>query len=258
MTDRAEAHAVGVFARNLRNLLLQPPVHNHRVLAVDPGFKSGCKMAALDQFGNLLGHGVIYLVGKADQRGEAKQKVLDLLREHQLTVIVVGNGTACRHTEDFFAELIENDLKDQGIAYVIVNEAGASVYSTSRIGREELPECDATLRGAISIGRRLQDPLSELVKIDPASIGVGLYQHDVKAKHLRTSLDEVVESCVNYVGVDVNTASPALLRYVSGMNQLTARRLYEHRRDAVRFGPASSCARCPASARRRSSRRRGS
>ncbi len=235
LTDRAETHAVGVFAKNLRNLLLQPPVHNHRILAVDPGFKSGCKLAALDQFGNLLGHGVIYLVGKPDRRGEARQKVLDLIAQHQLTVAVIGNGTACRHAEDFFAELIEKDLKDQGIAYVIVNEAGASVYSTSRTGREELPECDATLRGAISIGRRLQDPLSELVKIDPANIGVGLYQHDVKVKHLRASLDEVVESCVNYVGVDVNTASPALLRYVSGLNQLTARRLYEHRRERGPF-----------------------
>ncbi len=231
LTDRAETHAVGVFAKNLRNLLLQPPVHNHRVLAVDPGFKSGCKLAALDQFGNLLGHGIIFLVGKPDRNEEAKKKVLELIQQHQLTVIVIGNGTACRHTEDFFAGLIENEWKEMGLAYVIVNEAGASVYSTSRTGREELPECDATLRGAISIGRRLQDPLSELVKIEPASIGVGLYQHDVKAKHLQSSLDEVVESSVNYVGVDVNTASPALLRYVSGMNQLTARRLYEYRRE---------------------------
>ena len=153
------------------------------------------------------------------------------MRQFQLTAAVIGNGTACRQTEDFFAELIESELKEQGVAYVIVNEAGASVYSTSQLGREEFPDYDATLRGAISIGRRLQDPLSELVKIEPGNIGVGLYQHDVKAKHLQASLDEVVESCVNYVGVDVNTASPALLRYVSGMNQLTARRLYEHRRE---------------------------
>jgi transcriptional accessory protein Tex/SPT6 len=235
LTDRAETHAVDVFARNLRNLLLQPPIHNHRILAVDPGFRSGCKLAAIDQFGNLLDHAIIYLVGKPDRRDEARQKVLDLIRQHQLTVAVIGNGTACRHAEDFFAELIEKDLKDQGVAYVIVNEAGASVYSTSRIGREELADCDATLRSAISIGRRLQDPLSEWVKIDPANIGVGLYQHDLKAKHLRTSLDDVVESCVNYVGVDVNTASPALLRYVSGLNQLTARRLYEHRRERGPF-----------------------
>ena len=146
-------------------------------------------------------------------------------------MVAIGNGTACRETETLVAEIIASELADEGVAYVIVNEAGASVYSTSPIGREEFPEYDATLRGAISIGRRLQDPLSELVKIDPANIGVGLYQHDVKAKHLRTSLDDVVESCVNYVGVDLNTASPPLLRYVSGMNQLTARRLYEHRKE---------------------------
>jgi protein Tex len=231
LTDHAETHAVGVFAKNLRNLLLQPPVHNHRLLAVDPGFRSGCKLAALDEFGNLLDQGVIYLVGKPDRSGEARQKVVELIDKHHLTVAVIGNGTACRHTENFFADMIEKELKEKGVAYVIVNEAGASVYSTSRIGREEFPQYDATLRGAISIGRRLQDPLSELVKIDPANIGVGLYQHDVKAKHLRTSLDDVVESCVNFVGVDVNTASPALLRYVSGLNQLTARRLYEHRRE---------------------------
>jgi uncharacterized protein len=153
------------------------------------------------------------------------------IRHHELTVVAIGNGTACRETEEFFAELLSGELKEQGVAYVIVNEAGASVYSTSQLGREELPEYDATLRGAVSIGRRLLDPLSELVKIEPASIGVGLYQHDVKSKHLEDSLDEVVASCVNYVGVDVNTASPALLRYVSGLNQLTARRVYEYRRE---------------------------
>jgi protein Tex len=231
LADHAELHAVEVFAKNLRNLLLQPPVHNRRVLAVDPGFKSGCKLAALDQFGNILGHDVMYLIGKPERRAEAKQKVVELVNRFELTVIAIGNGTAGRETEDFVAELVANELEGRGVAYVVVNEAGASVYSTSQIGREEFPEYDATLRGAISIGRRLQDPLSELVKIDPANIGVGLYQHDVKAKHLRTSLDDVVESCVNYVGVDVNTASPALLRYVSGLNQLTARRVYEYRRE---------------------------
>ena len=231
LTDRAEAHAVEVFARNLRNLLLQPPIRDRRVLAVDPGFRSGCKLAALDQFGNMLEQGVIYLVGPAQRRVQARRTVIDLVNRYQLSVVVIGNGTACRQSEDFFAELIAGELKERGVAYVIVNEAGASVYSTSRIGREEFPNYDASLRGAISIGRRLQDPLSETVKIDAANIGVGLYQHDVKAKHLRSSLDEVVESCVNYVGVDVNTASPALLRYVSGLNQLTARRIYEHRRE---------------------------
>jgi uncharacterized protein len=230
LTERAEAHAVTVFARNLRNLLLQPPVRDRRVLAVDPGYKSGCKLVALDQFGTMLDHAVMYLIGKDGRRQEATQKVVDLITRHELQVVVIGNGTACRETEDFIGAVITNELAGRGIGYVIVNEAGASVYSTSRLGREEFPQYDATLRGAISIGRRLQDPLSELVKIDAANIGVGLYQHDVKAKHLRASLDEVVESCVNYVGVDVNTASPALLRYVSGLNQLTARRVYEHRR----------------------------
>lgn len=230
LTERAEAHAVTVFARNLRNLLLQPPVRDRRVLAVDPGYKSGCKLVALDQFGTMLDHAVMYLIGKDGRRQEATQKMVDLITRHELQVVVIGNGTACRETEDFVASAITNELAGKGIGYVIVNEAGASVYSTSRLGREEFPQYDATLRGAISIGRRLQDPLSELVKIDAANIGVGLYQHDVKAKHLRTSLDEVVESCVNFVGVDVNTASPALLRYVSGLNQLTARRVYEHRR----------------------------
>ena len=229
LTDRAEAHAVGVFARNLRNLLLQPPVNDRRILAVDPGYRSGCKLVALDQFGNVLAHDVIYLVGRTERKEKARRIVVELTERFKLTVVTIGNGSACREAEDFFTELIVGELKDRNLSYVIVNEAGASVYSTSRLGREEFPNYDATLRGAISIGRRLQDPLSELVKIDPANIGVGLYQHDVKAKHLRASLDEVVESCVNYVGVDVNTASPALLRYVSGLNQLTARRICEHR-----------------------------
>jgi protein Tex len=229
ITEAAEAHAVVVFAKNLRNLLLLPPVCGKRVLAVDPGFKSGCKLAALDEFGNLLDQTVIHLVGKDERKLEGRAKIVELIKQHSLAVIALGNGTACRETEDLLAELLANELKDDGVAYVIVNEAGASVYSTSPLGREELPQYDATLRSSINIGRRLLDPLSELVKIDPGSLGVGLYQHDVKAKHLRTSLDAVVESCVNYVGVDLNTASPALLRYVSGLNQLTARRLYDHR-----------------------------
>ncbi len=229
MTDAAEAHAVGVFAKNLRNLLLLHPVRGKRVLAVDPGFKSGCKLAALDEFGNLLDQAVIHLVGKEERKVEGRAKIVELIKNHSLQLIALGNGTACRETEELLTELLANEIKDDGVAYVMVNEAGASVYSTSPIGREELPQYDATLRSAISIGRRLLDPLSELVKIDPGSLGVGLYQHDVKAKHLRTSLDAVVESCVNYVGVDLNTASPALLRYVSGLNQLTARRVYDHR-----------------------------
>ncbi|MEX0675485.1 MAG: Tex family protein [Pirellulales bacterium] len=229
LTDWAETHAVEVFARNLRNLLLQKPVRSRRVLAIDPGFKSGCKLAALDEFGNLLDQTVIHLVGKPERRRQGREKLGELVKQHGLGLVAIGNGAACRESEELISELLAGELADSGVAYVIVNEAGASVYSTSPLGREEFPDYDATLRGAISIGRRLQDPLSELVKIDPASIGVGMYQHDVKAKHLRASLDAVVESCVNYVGVNLNTASPALLRYVSGLNQLTARRLYDYR-----------------------------
>ncbi len=199
------------------------------MLAIDPGFKSGCKLAALDEFGNLLDQAVIHLVGKAERKQQGREKLVEMISNHELSLVAIGNGTACRESEELISELLSAELADKGVAYVIVNEAGASVYSTSPFGREEFPDYDATLRGAISIGRRLQDPLSELVKIDPASIGVGMYQHDVKAKHLRASLDAVVESCVNFVGVDLNTASPALLRYVSGLNQLTARRLYDYR-----------------------------
>lgn len=237
MAEAAEEHAVEVFARNLRKLLLQPPVRNHRVLAVDPGFRSGCKLIALDEFGNVLGHEIIHVIGREDWIRAGRGKIVDLIRRNHLTVIAIGNGAGCRETEQLVVDVMENELKDDEVAFVIVNEAGASVYSTSPVGREELPGYDAVLRSAISIGRRLLDPLSELVKINPANIGVGMYQHDVKAKHLRNSLDAVVESCVNYVGVDVNTASPALLRYVSGMNQLTARRLCEYR---AKHGPFRS------------------
>lgn len=229
MSEAAETHAVDVFARNLRKLFLQRPVHGRRVLAIDPGFKSGCKLAALDEFGAVLRHETIYLIGDEAKREAARAKIVEFVTTHDLSVIAIGNGAACRDAEQIAAAAIEGELQDRQVEYVIVNEAGASVYSTSAIGREELPDCDATIRSAVSIGRRLLDPLSELVKINPANIGVGMYQHDVKAKHLRESLDAVIESCVNFVGVDLNTASPSLLSYVSGLNQLTARRLYEYR-----------------------------
>jgi uncharacterized protein len=229
LTEKAETHAVEVFARNLRNLLLQPPLPGRRVLAIDPGYKNGCKLAVLDEFGGLLAHDLIFVIGSDEQKAEARTKLTELIRQHHVNVVAIGNGTACRQTEQLIAEIIGGELKEQDVHYVVVNEAGASVYSTSEIGREEFPQCDAIQRSAISIGRRLQDPLSELVKIDPASIGVGLYQHDARAKHLRDSLDDVVQSCVSFVGVELNSASTPLLRYVSGMNQLTARRVYEHR-----------------------------
>jgi uncharacterized protein len=236
MTERAEEHAVDVFVRNLRKLLLQPPTRTRRVLAIDPGFKSGSKMAALDEFGNVLAHGMIFVIGKDEERRKkARTRLADMVKQHHVSVIAIGNGTGCRETEQLVADCLADELKDLDVAYTIVNEAGASIYSTSPLGREELPQYDALQRGAISIGRRLLDPLSEMVKIHPANLGVGLYQHDIKAKHLKDSLDAVVESCVNFVGVDVNSASPALLRYVSGMNALTARRVYEYRREKGPF-----------------------
>ncbi len=229
LSEGAETHATEVFSKNLRGLFLQRPVHGRRVLAIDPGFKSGCHLVALDEFGAVLQHETSFLIGDDEKRQAARAKIVEFVTSLDLSVIAIGNGTACREAEKLVAAALGEELKDRGVEYVVVNEAGASVYSTSPIGREELPDLEATTRSAVSIGRRLLEPLSELVKINPANIGVGLYQHDVKAKNLRESLDAVVESCVNFVGVDVNSASPALLSYVSGLNQLTARRLYEHR-----------------------------
>jgi uncharacterized protein len=369
LTERAQDHAIAVFARNLRSLLLQPPLRGKRVLAIDPGFRTGCKVAALDETGNLLEDAVIFPHPPQKKAAEAKAKLEELIRRHQTSVIAIGNGTACRDTEELVAALIaELDARRRGevppppppaaatappaaepapppagdvaappvaeaapavsapptpaeapptpaqeaapiplppageglalptatapdltgtpattgespaapaaapevsvpaeavpamtpaaeatvqtppppppeplpeapadLAYVIVNEAGASDYSTSPLGREEFPNFDATLRGTVSIGRRLQDPLSELVKIDPQHVGVGLYQHDVHPKHLKESLEEVIESCVNHVGVDLNTASVPLLRHVSGLNQHAARELVEFRKQHGRF-----------------------
>lgn len=235
LTDESEEHAVQVFARNLRCLLLQAPVGGKRVLAVDPGYRTGCKLVVLDETGKPLTHDVVFPHPPLAQRTESKEKLLTMLREHDVKLVAIGNGTACRETEELMAEIIAESFPD--LAYTIVNEAGASVYSTSAVGREEFPDQDATVRGTISIGRRLQDPLSELVKIEPQSIGVGLYQHDVHPRQLKDSLSAVVESCVNFVGVDLNTASIPLLRYVAGLNQLTARRLVEWR---LAHGPYSN------------------
>jgi protein Tex len=311
LTEEAEAHAIMVFARNLRSLLLQPPLQGRRVLAIDPGFRTGCKVVALDEHGNLLEEAVIHphptrererkprehpkpapagspstpaaaesalatspgIIGNlpapvyvtafvmpppltaapltpqtqdspaasvppaappvpgaaaAAKREEAKATLLDLVSRHTLNVIAIGNGTGCRETEEFVSELIREKLPE--IAYVIVNEAGASVYSASAIGREEFPNHDATVRGTVSIGRRLQDPLSELVKVDPQNVGVGLYQHDINPRHLKESLESIIDSCVNQVGVNLNAASVPLLRHVSGLNQLVARDIVEFRK----------------------------
>ncbi len=233
LTEAAERHAVEVFAQNLRSLLLGAPLPSTRVVAIDPGFRTGCKIAALDESGNLLAHDVISILGKDEQHAEARQKLQDFLKEHDAKLIAIGNGTACRETEELVSDLIEQSMPD--VRYVVVNEAGASVYSASSVARDEFPNLDATVRGTVSIGRRLQDPLSELVKIEPQHIGVGMYQHDVGEKRLQESLSHVVESCVNFVGVDLNTASASLLKHVSGFNQLVARRVVEWREKNGRF-----------------------
>ncbi|MCH8829871.1 MAG: RNA-binding transcriptional accessory protein, partial [Planctomycetes bacterium] len=233
LTEQAEAQAISVFARNLRNLLLQSPLHGARVFAIDPGFRTGCKIAVLDEYGCCQATDVVYVSGSKEKRAATLEKLHGLLTEHNCGLIALGNGTACRETEELISELIADKMPD--LRYLIVNEAGASVYSTSPVAREEFPDFDATVRGTISIGRRLLDPLSELVKIEPQHIGVGMYQHDVGSKRLKNALDDVVESCVNYVGVDLNTASASLLRYVSGLNQLIARRVVEHRETNGRF-----------------------
>ena len=233
LTEMAERHAIAVFAQNLRQLLLQPPLKHQRILAIDPGFRTGCKLAALDEFGNVLAVDVMHIIGSADRRAEGRAKLAAFLREHACSVIAIGNGTACRETEELVGELIATDCPEA--RYIVVNEAGASIYSTSSVAQQEFGGLDAIARGTISIGRRLQDPLSELVKIDAQHIGVGMYQHDLNTKQLKEALDHVVESCVNYVGVDLNTASLSLLTHVSGFNQLIARRVVEHREQTGRF-----------------------
>ena len=235
MTEAAEQHAVQVFARNLKSLLLRTPTRDRIVLAIDPGYKRGCSVAIVDPGGHLLADAHIFVVGNDKRKSESKQKLADLVKQHGVHLIAIGNGTACREAEQMVSELIEENSLSSDLKYAIINEAGASFYSTSEVGREEFPELSPAVRSAVSIGRRLIDPLSELVKISPANIGVGLYQHDVKAKHLSESLDEVVQFCVNRVGIDVNTASPSLLKYVSGLNQLTARRVFEYRMEKGPF-----------------------
>lgn len=213
LTEKAEEQAIKVFAANLRQLLLQAPVRGKVVLGLDPGFRTGCKFAVVDDTGKLYHVGVIYPHPPQNKREEAKRVLRDTVEKYQVDVIAIGNGTASRETEEVTAELI----RESGLAaeYVIVSEAGASVYSASKLAGEEFPEFDLSLRSAVSIARRLQDPLAELVKIEPKAVGVGQYQHDVQPKRLEGSLQGVVESAVNAVGVDLNTASPSLLQYVA-------------------------------------------
>jgi len=225
--QKADEAAIRVFADNLRNLLLAPPAGGKRVLGIDPGLRTGCKLAAVDGTGRFLDHATVYPHTGEGKAEAARRELLRLIDAHDCEMIAVGNGTAGRETEQFVRETLAGTGKD--LPVVMVSEAGASVYSASEIAREEFPELDLTVRGAISIARRLQDPLAELVKVDPKSIGVGQYQHDVNQTLLKKALDAVVESCVNYVGVDLNTASWALLSYVSGLGQSLARAIVRHR-----------------------------
>ncbi|MHB8626963.1 MAG: Tex family protein [Aggregatilineales bacterium] len=232
LTEQAEAHAIRIFATNLQGLLTQPPLANQTVLGIDPGFRSGCKVAVIDPTGKILDTATIYPHEPQRQRDAALRILQHLIDVHRVTLIAIGNGTASRETEEMAAELTR---ALPTLHYVMVNEAGASVYSASPLARAELPDLDVTLRGAVSIARRVQDPLAELVKIDPQSIGVGLYQHDVNQKQLAASLESVVESVVNRVGVDLNTASAALLTYVAGIGPKLAQNIVAYRDENGRF-----------------------
>jgi uncharacterized protein len=234
ISEKAEKHAIGVFAENLRALLSQPPLAGHTVLGIDPGFRTGCKVAVVDPTGKLLETATIYPHEPQKQWEQALKILMQLVSRHAVTLITIGNGTASRETEQFAMDLLHTLASSQSATvkppkYLIVNEAGASVYSASPLARAELPDLDVSLRGAASIARRAQDPLAELVKIDPKSIGVGMYQHDVDQKQLAETLTGVVESVVNHVGVDVNTASPALLTYVSGIGPRLSERIVAYR-----------------------------
>ena len=234
LTEAAEEKAIAVFGHNLRQLLLQPPLAGHTVLGLDPGYRTGCKMALVDATGNVLASGVIQVTRSDGERRSAAQTLLKLIKAHGVTLISIGNGTASYETEQFVAALIrDNDLKD--VHYLITNEAGASVYSASQLAKDELPDYDVTIRGAVSIARRVQDPLAELVKIDPQAIGVGQYQHDVSQKQLKETLDATVEDAVNHVGVDLNTASPALLNRIAGINATIAKNIVAYRNEHGRF-----------------------
>lgn len=233
LTERAEREAVRVFAKNTENLLMVPPVKDKRVISIDPGYRTGCKVAALDGTGKLRAYATIYPTQPRNDVAGAERTLLRLIDKYGCDIIVIGNGTASRETEEVVANFIrKNSLP---IQYTIVNEAGASVYSASKLASEEYPDLDVTTRGAMSLGRRLQDPLAELVKIDPKHIGVGQYQHDINQKMLESALTGVVENCVNRVGVDLNTASPSLLSYVAGINMGIARNIAAWREENGRF-----------------------
>lgn len=233
LTERAEEEAIKVFAKNTKPLLLIPPVRDVRVLAIDPSYRTGCKLAVLDETGKLLDYATIYPNAPHNKVEEAKKVLKTLIDKYDIDVIPIGNGTASRETEFLIAELLKEI--DKKVYYTIVSEAGASVYSASKLATEEYPDIDVSIRGAISIGRRLQDPLAELVKIDPKSIGVGQYQHDLNQSKLGEALKNVVEDCVNSVGVDLNVATPSLLQYVAGISSTVAKNIVQYREEMGKF-----------------------
>ena len=233
MSAKAAEESIKVFAANLRQMLLQPPLKSSIILGLDPGYAHGCKTAVIDETGKVLDTAIIYPVGSAGAVEAAKRKVKEFIQKYNVNVISIGNGTASRETESFAAEIVKEVPQD--VSYMVVSEAGASVYSASKVAAEEFPEYDVSIRGAISIARRLQDPLAELVKIDPKAIGVGQYQHDMPQARMSEALGGVVEDCVNSVGVDLNTASHSLLSYISGINATVAKNIVTYREENGRF-----------------------
>nr|WP_317412793.1 Tex family protein [uncultured Solibaculum sp.] len=243
LTERADQSAIGVFSSNLRRILMQPPVKGKRVIGLDPAYRTGCKVAVVDETGHILDTAVIYPTPPHNKKEEAGAVLTELVQKYDATIFSIGNGTASRETELFVAHLLPQ--LPEGISYMVVSEAGASVYSASKLAAQELPQYDVSLRSAASIARRLQDPLAELVKIDPKSIGVGQYQHDMPQKALGEALDGVVESCVNTVGVDVNTASPSLLSHVAGLNATVAKNIVEFRKENGAFSSRTQLKKVP-------------
>ena len=233
LTEAAETSALEVFRKNLKQLLLQPPISGKTVLALDPAYRTGCKIAVIDKTGKPLETTVVYPTPPQNKKEEAEKKLTALIKKYHVDLITIGNGTASRESELFVAEMLKKI--PEKVQYIIANEAGASVYSASKLGAEEFPEYDVSLRSAVSIGRRIQDPLAELVKIDPRSIGVGQYQHDMNQKHLGEALGGVVEDCVNSVGADLNTASVSLLSYVAGINSTVAKNILKYREENGAF-----------------------
>lgn len=229
LTESADEQAIKVFGVNLKNLLLQPPLAGHVIMGLDPGYRTGCKMAIIDAQGNVLDYGAYYLTNSEKLKQEAQKKLAEKIRKFNVTLLSIGNGTASYETEQFASKMIEEEKLD--CHYIITNEAGASVYSASKLAIDELPDLDVTIRGAVSIARRVQDPLAESVKIDPKSIGVGQYQHDVNQKQLTHTLDQVVESVVNHAGVELNTASPAILQHIAGISGTVAKNIVAFRQE---------------------------